>query len=172
MVTTYEPRTATTVTTTPTPSRTRPRWFLIVAAVLAVVLAALGGYALAGGFSTSEGQHVADSVIQVWRTGNVADMNATYAPNVEVGGDGNTAMLSRAQLQANIQTGLRLSGATGENVIRQIGPVSEYRDGNGDLYVSTLVETYGVPYSAVYRVRDGKVIAQEYLSPRDYQPLK
>ena len=169
MVTTYEPR---TVTTPITPSRTRPRWFLVVAAVLAVVLAGLGGYALAGGFSTSEGQRVADSVIQVWRTGNVEDMNAIYAPTVAFGADGQTATMPREQLRARIQIGLTMSGATGEDAIKQIGPVAELRDGDGDLYVSTMVDLAGVPYSGFYRVRDGKVIAHEFLTVRDYQPTK
>ena len=169
MVTTYEPR---TVTTPSTPSRTRPRWFLVVAAVLAVVLACLGGYALAGGFSTSEGQRVADSVIQVWRTGNVDDMKAIYAPTVEFGMDGKSSTMTREELRASIQSGLTLSGLSGEDAIKQVGPVAELTDGDGDLYVSTMVDLAGVPYSGFYRVRDGKVIAHEFLTVRDYQPTK
>lgn len=169
MVTAYEPRTVTTPTA---PSRTRPRWFLLVAAVLAVLLAGLGGYALAGGFSTSEGQDVADSVIQVWRSGDVEDMNAIYAPTIEFTLDGATSTLSREQLRANIQTSLTESGLTGEDAIRQIGPVAELTDGDGDLYVSTMVELGGVPYSGFYRVRDGKVISHVALSVRGYEPAQ
>ena len=169
MVTTYEPR---TVTTSTAPAHTRPRWFLLVAAVLAVVLAGLGGYALAGGFSTSEGQRVADSVIQVWRTGNVEDMNAIYAPTVEFGLDGDTSTISREQLRANIQVSLTNSGQTGEDAISQVGPVAELADGDGDLYVTTMVEMGGVSYSGFYRVHDGMVVSHVFLTVRSYEPAK
>jgi hypothetical protein len=141
----------------------------VVAAVLAVMLAGLGGYALAGGFSTSEGQRVADSVIQVWRTGDVEDMQAIYAPTVEFGLDGESSAISREQLRADIQIMLTESGLTGEDAISQVGPVAELTDGDGDLYVSTMVELGGVPYSGFYRVRDGKVVSQEFLTVRSYQ---
>lgn len=170
MVTTYEPRTVTT-TATPTRRTSRTVW-TVVATVIAVVLAAIGGYALAGGFSTSEGQRVADSVVQVWRTGDVDDMKAVYAPTVEFGLDGETSTISREQLRANIQVSLTESGLTGEDAISQVGPVAELTDGDGDLYVTTMVELGGVPYSGFYRVRDGKVISHVFLTVRSYEPAR
>lgn len=175
MVTTYEPRTVMTPSSASpsAPPRRSSRLVLVVAAVLAVVLAAFGGYALAGGFSTSEGQTVSDNVLQAWRTGDVDDMKAAYAPTVEFVMDDASSTLTREQLRANIQTNLTMAGLWDEpDAVQQIGPVAEYTDGDGDLYVTSMVDVNGSPMSGFYRVRDGKVISHVFLTVRDYEPAR
>ena len=143
---------------------------------LALVIAGLVGYAVAGGFTgeaTSPGQAVADRVNNVWATADPAAIRATYAANVKflLEMPGERAQFSnRAQLADTIHSAVIVAGYT----YTQIGPVSSYTAADGDMYVTSLIEIRGsghpsgVPAVGFYRVHNGKVIRQIFMDAEHY----
>jgi hypothetical protein len=149
-------------------------WLVALTGLAAILLAGVGGYAIAGGFTTEStpGQELSDQVLKAWATGDAASIAATYDPAVKVlliydntvdGGVGTKELTGAIQ------------GAIGiGNTYKQIGPVSTYEAEDGDLYVGTTVEVKGPghpvgdPLVGFYRVHDGKVIRQIFLDAEHY----
>lgn len=134
---------------------------LWVAGALAVLLAALAGYGVAGGFSAKLGPRVAAEAVQAWQSGDRADVDAVYAPSARLVLDGRTIATGRAAITAAINT-VRGLGDT----YRQVGSVAQYSIRGGDVYVSSLVEVDGPQHPGgdllltLYQIRDGQVIRQ------------
>jgi hypothetical protein len=151
-------------------------WPLIVAlGLVAVLLAGVAGYAIAGGFSSdsSTGQGVSDRVMDAWATGDTTAIEAAYAPGVQLVLIYDELEEVIASNRSEISAAIR--GAIGMgNTYTQIGPVATYVGPDGDLYVSSLVEVKGAghpdgsPLIGFYRVRDGRVTRQIFLDAEHY----
>ena len=147
----------------------------VVVGLLALFLAGLAGYAIAGGFTSesSRGQEMSDGVMEAWATGDAASIAATYDPAVQVllvydGTEDVVAKNAKELTEA-------INGAIGfGNTYRQIGPVSTYQTEGGDLYVASTVEVTGpghpegVPLVGFYRVRNGRIIRHVFLDAEHY----
>ena len=147
-------------------------WRVVALVALAAVVAGLAGYAIAGGFSSSEpnpGQAVSSKVMSVFASGDTAAINALYAPNAQLVGEYPGRPISeldknRAQLTATIKHAIAVG-----NTYTQVGPVTSYTAANGDMYVASIVEVKGSghltgdPLVGFYRVHDGKIIRQIFL---------
>ena len=151
-------------------------WVAAVIALAAIVVAAVVGYAAAGGFTTESapGQDVADRVATAWATGDAASVAAAYDPAVKV-------VLVYDDTEDVIATSAKeltgvIKGAIGfGNTSEQIGPVAYYKSAeDGDVYVATMVEVTGLghaegdPLVGFYRVRDGKVTKHIFLDAEHY----
>ncbi len=110
-----------------------------------------------------EGASISALVMQAWETGNQADIDAVYAPDVRMILDQETVADGREELSSLI------SRVVGTNTYEQIGPVTAYTANDGDLYIATLVEVVGPdhpqgdPLVGFYRVRDGQVIRHVFI---------
>ena len=136
---------------------------LWVAAALAVLLAALAGYGIAGGFAPKLGPRVAAEAIQAWQSGDRAAVDAAYAPSARVVLDGRTLAAGRAGITSAIKSSLGLG-----DTYAQVGTVAQYSIRGGDIYVSGLVEVDGPQHpggeflTTLYQIRDGQVIHQVF----------
>lgn len=151
-------------------------WLVAIVAVVLILAAGIAGYAIAGGFATeaTQGQDVADSVMEAWATGDAASIAAAYAPAVKVvlvyEGTEDVVASNRKELTDAIK------GAIGfGNSFEQIGPVAYYESTeDGDVYIAAMVEVKGLAHRAgdplvgFYRVRDGKVIRHVFLDAEHY----
>ena len=148
---------------------------MVVVGLMAVLLAAVAGYAIAGGFASgsSTGQSIADKVMNAYATGDAAAIAATYDPAVKVlliydGAE--HVIASSAKEEAGVIKDSIASGVT----LKQIGPVSTYEAPNGDLYVAHTIELtspshpQGIPIIGFYRVHNGKVTRQIGLDAEHY----
>jgi hypothetical protein len=150
-------------------------WLVGLAGLAAIVVAAIVGYAVAGGFTTESprGQDVADSVMQAWATGDSASIAAVYDPAVKV-------VLIYDNTEHVIASSAKeligvIKGAIGlGNTYRQIGPVASYEAKDSDLYVTSMVEVKGLghpngdPLVGFYRVRNGKVTKHIFMDAEHY----
>jgi hypothetical protein len=150
-------------------------WLVALVGLVAIVLAGVVGYAIAGGFTTesSPGQKVADRVLNAYATGDAASIAATYDPAVKVVliYDGAEHVIaSNAKEETGVIKDAIASGVT----LKQIGAVSTYEAEDGDLYVAHSIELTspthpnGIPVIGFYRVHDGKVIRQIGLDAEHY----
>lgn len=120
------------------------------------------------GSDTGAGQAISDRVMEVWATGDVADIEDIYAPDVIMMLDTDVLATNRDEITDVIKGAIHLG-----NTYRQVGPVIEYVDAAGDMYVGSIVEGKGVvhqkgdPVIGFYRVHDGKVIRHIFM----YGPL-
>lgn len=148
---------------------------MILVVVTAVLGAALIGYTVGGGLRADPGQEFSDAVMKAWQTGDVADIEAAYDPEVTMvltyPGAGPSEVLAESRDEL---TGV-IDGAIGfGNTYRQIGPVSSYTASDGDVYVSALVEVVGpghvqgVPVVGFYRIHDDKVIRHVFMDAEHY----
>lgn len=150
-------------------------WLVAVTGLVAILLAGIAGYAIAGGFTSeaSRGQEVSDRVMKAWATGDAGAIAATYDPAVKVVlvYDNTEDVIARnaKDLTTTIQ------GAIGfGNTYTQIGPVSTYEAEDGDLYVASTVEVRGpghpngAPLVGFYRIHHGKVIRHIFLDAEHY----
>lgn len=119
---------------------------------------------------SGEGDAVAAMVMTAFETGDRADVEAVYAPDVQMVIDEQMVASDREELVAVMGTAL----AAG-NSYEQIGPVVEYTGADGDLYVATVVVVMGPghppegdPHVGFYRVRDGQVIRHVFIDARAY----
>ena len=148
-------------------SRHVSSWLVAGIALVAIVLAGIAGYAIAGGFTTesSPGQGAADRVMKAFATPDAASISAAYDPALKVSliwdGTEHVIATNAREEAAAIREGLAIG-----NTYRQIGPVSTYEAPNGDLYVAHIIEVKGPghpngdPIIGFYRVHNGKVIQQ------------
>jgi len=148
----------------------------VVAAIAALLVAGVVGYAIAGGFSSesSSGQDVSSKVMAVWRTGDTAAINALYAPSVKFvleypGRSATEVDTNRQQLTDTIRNAIAYG-----NTYTQVGPVTSYTAADGDTYVASLVEVKGtghpsgVPVVGFYRVHDRKIIRHIFMDAEHY----
>ncbi len=107
--------------------------------------------------------------MEVWATGDPAEIDAIYAEDVQMVLDGEMIADNRERI-----TSVILGAIDAGNTYRQVGPVAEYVAANGDVYVATLVEVVGaghptgVPVVGFYRVRDGQVIRHVFMDAEHY----
>jgi hypothetical protein len=142
-------------------------WLIALIGLVAIVMAGIAGYAIAGGFTTESapGQDVADRVMNAYTTGDSAAIAAAYDPAVKVvlayDNTEHVVATNTKELADAINGGLAYG-----NTYRLIGPVSTYEAANGDLYVAHIMEVKGPghpngdPVIGFLRVHDGKVIQQ------------
>jgi hypothetical protein len=148
---------------------------MVVVGLVAVLLAGVAGYAIAGGFASdsSTGQDISDKVMNAYATGDAASIAAIYDPAVKVvliyeGAE--HVIAGNAKEEAGVIKDAIASGVT----LKQIGPVSTYEAADGDLYVANITELKspshpdGIPVIGFYRVHNGKVIAQIGLDAEHY----
>jgi hypothetical protein len=115
------------------------------------------------------GQAISDKIMEVWATGDEAQIEAIYAPDVMMMIDGEEYAADRDGIKSVIRGAIGIG-----NTYRQVGPVIDYVDSGGDLYVGTIVEVNGMihqkgdPVVGFYRVRDGKVIRHILLYGPEY----
>lgn len=151
------------------------RWHIVLIGIAAVLLAGIGGYAIAGGFTSesSPGQEVADAVVNAYSTGDAATIAATYDPAVKV-----VLIYDKAE-HVVARSAKELTGVIKDSIafgatLKQIGPVATYRAKDGDLYVAATSELTspshpdGIPIVGFYRVHNGKVIRQVGLDAEHY----
>jgi hypothetical protein len=149
------------------------RTFCIVAVTLALLVGSAIGVAAqdqgSDGPDAGPGQAISDKVMEVWATGDEAQIEAVYDPEVLMMLDKDVLATNRDEIRSTI------AGAMGiGNTYEQIGPVIEYQDEEGDLYVATIVEGKGTfhptgdPVIGFYRVRGGKVIRHIFMYASDY----
>jgi hypothetical protein len=121
------------------------------------------------GSDTGAGQAISDRVMEVWATGDAADIDAIYDPDVTMMLDTDVLATDREEITDVIEGAIHLG-----NTYRQVGPVIEYVDAIGDMYVGSIVEVNGVahrkgdPVIGFYRVHDGKVIRHIFLYGPQY----
>ena len=141
--------------------------------VVSLAAAAIGvagqGEALPGDPAGPTGDAISEQVMEAWATNDAAAVEALYDPEVIMVIDADVVAADRDEIRSVI------AGARGiGNTYRQHGPVIEYQDENGDLYVGTIVEVKGpghptgVPIVGFYRVRDGKVIRHVFMDAEHY----
>lgn len=150
-------------------------WLVAVIALAAILLAGIGGYAIAGGFTTGSapGRDVTDRVMNAYATGDAASIAATYDPAVRVVliYDNAEHVVAR---NAKELTGAIKAAIVFGNTYKQIGPVSTYVAKDGDLYIAHIIEVKGsghpdgVPVVGFFRVHNGKVIRQIGLDAEHY----
>lgn len=157
--------------------RPHSSWLVAAIALAGILVAAIGGYSVAGGFtaeSAAPGQDVADRVATAWATGDAASIAAAYDPKVQV-------VLVYDDTEDVIATNINelttaIKGAIGfGNTYQQVGPVAYYRSAeDGDVFVASLVEvkgmahTVGDPLVGFYRVRNGKVTRHVFMDAEHY----
>ncbi|HEX6663465.1 MAG TPA: hypothetical protein VF025_07290, partial [Gaiellaceae bacterium] len=150
-------------------------WLVALIAFAAILLAGIGGYAIAGGFASesSPGQKVSDGVMNAYATGDPTSIAATYDPAVKV-----VLIWDNAEhiVAANAKelTGVIKDSIAVGDTLKQIGPISTYKAKDGDLYVSSMTELTspshpdGIPIVGFYRVHNGKVIRQIGIDAEHY----
>jgi hypothetical protein len=115
------------------------------------------------------GQAISDKVMEVWATGDETAIDAIYDPDVIMMIDGEEYAGDRDEITSVIKGAIGIG-----NGYRQVGPVIDFVDSGGDLYVGTIVEVVGIahrkgdPVIGFYRVRDGKVIRHILLYGPEY----
>jgi len=147
----------------------------LYASIITVVLLAGSAIGVAGqdqgsdGADAGPGQAISDRVMEVWATGDETGIDALYAPDVLMMIDGEEYAADRDGITSVIKGAIGIG-----NTYRQVGPVIDFVDSDGDLYVGTIVEVNGIahrkgdPVIGFYRVRDGKVIRHILLYGPEY----
>lgn len=157
--------------------RPHSSWLVAAIALAGIFVAAIVGYAVAGGFTTESaapGQDVADRVAKAWATGDAASIAAAYDPKVKV-----ILVYDNTEdvVASNIEElTTAIKGAIGlGNTYEQIGPVAYYESAeDGDVFVASMVEVEGIahtvgdPLVGFYRVRDGKVTKHVFMDAEHY----
>jgi hypothetical protein len=147
----------------------------LYASIITVVLLAGSAIGVAAqdegsdGPDAGPGQAISDKVMEVWATGDESAIEALYDPDVLMIIDGEEYAADRDGITSVIKGAIGIG-----NTYRQVGPVIDFVDTGGDLYVGTIVEVNGIahqkgdPVVGFYRVRDGKVIRHILLYGPEY----